>query len=29
MMNNTIEKEWAVEHLECDEYEALFGEVEE
>lgn len=22
-------KEWAMEHLECDEYEALFGEVEE
>ena len=22
-------KNWAMEHLECDEYEALFGEVEE
>ena len=22
-------KNWAMDHLECDEYEALFGEVEE
>lgn len=28
-MTEESAKEWAVEHLECDEYEALFGEVEE
>lgn len=28
-MTEESAKEWAMEHLECDEYEALFGEVEE